>query len=88
MEPLGPDLTPENALKERTIKVRYYYAGGEAKNVSEEDAKMILSETYSSSYGGLVVDMKTNKVIDSISSDVEEIMVLEGVDCAEYPLNL
>jgi hypothetical protein len=79
MEPLEPDLTPEDALKERTVKVRYYYAGGETKEVSEEDAKRILSETYSSTYGGLVVDVKTNKVIYQINSDVEEILVLEGI---------
>ncbi|MCX5813604.1 MAG: hypothetical protein NT178_13820 [Proteobacteria bacterium] len=79
MEMLEPDLTLEDALKERTVKVHYYYAGGETKEVSEEDARMILSETYSSSCGGLIVDMKTNKVIYQIDLDVEEITVLEGV---------
>ena len=38
---LEPDLTPEDALKERTVKVHYYHAGGETKEVSEEDAKKI-----------------------------------------------
>ena len=79
MEPLKPDLTTEDVLKERTVKVRYFYAGGEVKEVSEEDAKRILSETYNSTYGGLIVDLKTNKVIYQINSDVEEILVLEGV---------
>jgi hypothetical protein len=88
MEPLWPDTTPEDALKERTVKVRYYYAGGEIKEVSEKDAKMILNETYSSSYGGLVIDVKTNRVIYEINSDVEEIIILEGIDCNEHPLSL
>jgi hypothetical protein len=79
MELLGPDLITEDALKKRTVKVRYFYAGGEAKEVSEENAKIILKETYSIDYGGLVVDMKTNRVICEINSDVEEIMVLEGI---------
>jgi len=46
---------------------------------------MILSKTYSDSYGGLVVDMKTNKVICELNPDVEEILVLEGIDYSEYP---
>jgi len=78
MEPLEPDLTPEDALKERIVKVHYFFAKGETKEVSEEEAKRILSETYSSTYGGLIVDVKTNKVIYQINSDVEEIVVLEG----------
>lgn len=85
MEPLGSNVTPGDDLKERTVKVRYYYAGGETREVSEEDAKMILSKTYSDSYGGLVVDMKTNKVICELNPDVEEILVLEGIDYSEYP---
>lgn len=79
MEPLEPELTPEDALKERTVKVRYFYAGGEAKEVSVEDAEKILNETYNSTYGGLIVDLKTNTVIYQINSDVEEILVLEGI---------
>jgi hypothetical protein len=76
---LEPHLTPEDALKERTVKVRYYHVGGETKEVSEEDAKKILSEIYNSTYGGLIVDLKTNRVIYQINSDVEEILVLEGI---------
>jgi hypothetical protein len=79
MEPLKPDLTPEDVLKERTVKVRYYYTGGETKEVSREDAKRILSETYGSAHGGLIVDLKANKVIYQIDSDVEEILVLDGL---------
>jgi hypothetical protein len=38
-----------------------------------------LSELYNSTYGGLIVDLKTNRVIDQINSEVEEILVLEGI---------
>lgn len=79
MEERESEPTPEDALKERTIKVRYFYTGGEAKLVSEEDAKRILSETYNSTYGGLIVDLKTNTVIYEINSDVDDILVLEGL---------
>ncbi|MCX5807526.1 MAG: hypothetical protein NT010_15915 [Proteobacteria bacterium] len=78
MKTFVPDLTPEYVLKERTIKVRYFYGGGETREVSEEEAKTIVSETYNNTYGGLIVDMKTNKVIEHINADVEEIMVVEG----------
>ena len=52
MEPLEPVLTPEDALKERIVKVHYFFAKGETKEVSEEEAKRILSDTYSSTMEG------------------------------------
>jgi hypothetical protein len=42
---LEPDLTPEDALKERTVKVRYYHAG-EKPRKSLRRCQEILSEIY------------------------------------------
>jgi hypothetical protein len=60
---------------ERKIRVRFS-SGGE-KEVTVEEAKRILDETYNDPLGGLVADGKTNEVIFQIDSDVEEIIVLE-----------
>lgn len=60
---------------ERTIKVRFLT--GESKEVSVEEAKRILDETYNDPFGGLVADGKSNEVISQIGPGVEEIIVLE-----------
>jgi len=60
---------------ERTIKVRF--TTGESKEVSVEEAKRILDETYNVPFSGLVADGKTNEVIWQIGPDVEEIIILE-----------
>ena len=57
---------------ERTIKVRF--SMGESKEVSVEEAKRILDETYRR--GGLVFDRKTYDVIAQIAPDMEEIFIL------------
>jgi hypothetical protein len=61
----------------RTVKI-HFFGSSEIKETSEEEAKKILSETYSSACGGLVIDVMTNKVIYRIDPDVEEITVLEA----------
>jgi hypothetical protein len=60
---------------ERKIKVRF--STGESKEVSVEEAKRILDETYNDPLGGLVANGKTKEVISQIGPDVEEIIVLE-----------
>ena len=62
---------------ERRIKVRF--ASGGEKEVTFNEAKKILDETYSDPLGGLVADGKTNEVISQIGPDVEEIVVLDTV---------
>ena len=59
------------------IKVRY--ASGSEKEVTVEEAKGILEETYSDPLGGLVADAKTEKVIYQIDPDLEEIFVLDTI---------
>ena len=60
---------------ERKIKV-HFSSGGE-KEVTVDEAKRILDETYNDPLGGLVANGKTKEVIFQIDSDVEEIIVLE-----------
>jgi len=62
---------------ERKIKVRFS-SGGE-KEVTVEEAKRILDETYSDPLGGLIANGKTNEVIYRIDPDVEEIVVLDTI---------
>ena len=62
---------------ERKIKVRY--ASGGEKEVTVEEAKGILEETYSDPMGGLVADAKTEKIIYQIDPGLEEIFVLDTI---------
>ncbi len=62
---------------EPKIKVRF--ASGGEKEVSLEEAKRILDETYSDPLGGLVANAKTNEVIYRIEPDVDEIIVLDTI---------
>ena len=62
---------------ERKIKVRFS-SGGE-KEVTVEEARRILDETYSDPLGGLVANGKTSEVIYQIDPDVEEIVVLDTI---------
>ena len=62
---------------ERIIKVRF--ASGGEKEVSLEEARRILDETYADPLGGLVADGKTNEVIYQIDPDVSEITVLDTI---------
>ena len=61
----------------RLIKVRFS-SGGE-KEVTVEEARRILDETYSDPLGGLVADARTEKVIYQIEPDLEEIFVLDTI---------
>ena len=60
---------------ERTIRVSF--SMGESKEVSVEEAKRILDETYRR--GGFVFDRKNNDVIARIDPDVEEIFILNTI---------
>lgn len=62
---------------ERKIKVRFASGGG--KEVTIEEAKRILDETYNDPLGGLVANGKTNEVIYQIDPDVTEIIVLDTI---------
>ena len=62
---------------ERKIRVRF--ASGGEKEVTIEEAKRILDETYNDPLGGLVANGKTNEVIYQIDPDVTEIIVLDTI---------
>lgn len=64
----------------RMIKVQVLGRNGlEIKEVSLEEAEMILKETYADSLGGLVVDKRTGDVIDEIGPDVEELLIISHI---------
>ena len=61
----------------RTIKVHILGRNGrEIKEVSLEEAKTILKETFADSLGGLVVDQRTGQVIWEIGPNVEEVLIV------------
>jgi hypothetical protein len=62
---------------ESKIKVRF--ASGGEKEVTLEEARRILDETYSDPLGGLVANGKTNEVIYQIDPDLTEIVVLDTI---------
>ena len=62
---------------ERKIKVRF--ASGGEKELTVEEAKKILAETYEDPLGGLVSDAQTEKVIYQIEPEIEEIFVLDTI---------
>jgi hypothetical protein len=62
----------------RLIKV-HTLGEEEIREVTLEEAEMILQETYNSPVGGVVADVRTGEVIWQISPDVEEIIILEQV---------
>jgi len=62
------------------IKVHVLGRNGlETKEVSLEEAEIILKETYADSLGGLVADRRTGKVIREISPDVEELLIINYI---------
>ena len=64
----------------RMIKVQVLGRNGlEIKEVSLEEAEMILKETYADSLGGLVVDKRTGEVIEEIGPDVEELLIISQI---------
>jgi len=66
-------------MKERIIKIHYYFPGNEVKKVILQEANKILKELYSHPSGGFAVDMKTKKIIREIGDEVEEILILKGI---------
>ena len=60
---------------ERMIQV--FTTTGEGQTVTLPEAEKIVQETYDDQIGGLVVDLRTNKVIWSIGPDVERIMIVQ-----------
>lgn len=64
----------------RMIKVQVLGRNGlEIKEVSLEEAEMILKETYADSLGGLVVDKRTGEVIEEIGPAVEELLIISHI---------
>ncbi len=60
---------------ERMIQV--FTTTGDGQTVTLTEAEKIVRETYDDRIGGLVVDLRTNKVIWSIDADVEKIMIVQ-----------
>lgn len=62
----------------RRIKVYVSGRNGlQTNEVSLEEAKTILQETYADSLGGLVADRRTGEVIWEIGPNVEELYIME-----------
>lgn len=49
----------------------------QVREVTVEEARKILDETYDSALGGLVADARTGEVIYRISPDTDEILIIE-----------
>jgi hypothetical protein len=60
---------------ERMIQV--FTTTGESRTVTLAEAEKIVRETYDDQVGGLIVDLRTNKVIWDIGPDVVKIMVVQ-----------
>ena len=60
---------------ERKIKVSF--ASGGEREVTPEEARIILDEIYAGPLGGLVANSKTGEVIYRIDPDVTEITILD-----------
>lgn len=60
-------------------KIRVRFSSGGEREVSLEEARRILDETYSDPLGGLVANYKTSEVIYRIDPDVDEIVVLDTI---------
>jgi len=60
----------------KMVKVRVM-GNNEVREVSLEEARKILDETYDSAVGGLVADARTGEVIWQITPETEEIVIIE-----------
>ena len=60
----------------KTVKVRVI-GSSQIREVTIEEAREILEETYDSPEGGMVADAKTGEVIWQITPDTEEIVIIE-----------
>lgn len=65
--------------KKKIVKIHYYFPGNEVKEVTLQEANKILKEFYSHSSDGFAVDMKTRKIIQKISDEIEEILIIKGI---------
>jgi hypothetical protein len=65
---------------EMARRIKVYVSGRnglQTREVSLEEAKTILQETYADSLGGLVADRKTGQVIWEIGPNVQELYIIE-----------
>jgi hypothetical protein len=61
---------------ERKVRVRVL-GRSEVREVTREEAREILEQTYNEPPGGMVTDTRTGEVIMQLGPDVEEILVIE-----------
>jgi hypothetical protein len=66
-------------MKDRIIKIHYFFPGNETKEVTLQEAKKFLNELYNHPSGGFAIDIKTRKIIREISDEVEEILIIYGI---------
>ncbi len=62
----------------KTIKVRII-GQKEVREVTLEEARKILDNTYSDAVGGMVANGRTGEMIYQINPDVEEIVVIDSM---------
>ena len=60
----------------KIVKVRVI-GSSEVREVTFEQAREIIEETYNNPVGGMVTDAKTGGIIWQISPNIEEIVVIE-----------
>ena len=65
-----------SGVPDRMITVRIM-GTDTVRNVTLEEARKILDETYDSALGGLVADARTREIIWQIGPETEEILIIE-----------
>ena len=63
---------------ERTIKLFITGTQGtEVKEVTLEEARKVLKQTYADAVGGFVANHKTGEIISEITPDIDELIVID-----------
>ncbi len=60
-------------------RIKVHTPGAEVWEVTVEESKKILEDTYKDPMGGVVADLTTGEVIWSIGPDVTEIIIVEPI---------
>jgi len=65
-----------NGVSGKMVRVRVI-GTSQVREVSFEEARKLLEETYDSALGGMVADARTGEVIWRIGPDTDEILIIE-----------
>ncbi len=65
-------------MNDRKIKLYITSSWGtEVKEVSLEEAEKVVKSTYADPFGGFVVNRKNGEIISEITSDIDEVVIIE-----------